>query len=220
LRRRYIWVIISLCAAVAIGLVGRVFLSQPLVGVDSETVFMVMTDQIFLSFVAGIILCGILAAIMSTASSQLLVSASAVSQDLYKAFFRKDAGDRELVWISRLSVLVVAVAAILLGLNPDSLVFSIVSYAWAGFGAAFGPALLMALFWKRTTRQGALAGIVVGGLTVLIWKQLNLFGLYEIVPGFIFSLIAIYVVSMLTPPPEKSMVAVFEKTEKLVRETE
>jgi len=158
LRRRYIWVIISLCAAVAIGLVGRVFLSQPLVGVDSETVFMVMTDQIFLSFVAGIILCGILAAIMSTASSQLLVSASAVSQDLYKAFFRKDAGDRELVWISRLSVLVVAVAAILLGLNPDSLVFSIVSYAWAGFGAAFGPALLMALFWKRTTRQGALAG--------------------------------------------------------------
>jgi len=128
------------------------------VGVDSETVFMVMTDQIFLSFVAGIILCGILAAIMSTASSQLLVSASAVSQDLYKAFFRKDAGDRELVWISRLSVLVVAVAAILLGLNPDSLVFSIVSYAWAGFGAAFGPALLMALFWKRTTRQGALAG--------------------------------------------------------------
>jgi len=220
LRRRYIWVIISLCAAVTIGLVGRVFLSQPLVGVDSETVFMVMTDQIFLSFVAGIILCGILAAIMSTASSQLLVSASAVSQDLYKAFFRKDAGDRELVWISRLSVLVVAVAAILLGLNPDSLVFSIVSYAWAGFGAAFGPALLMALFWKRTTRQGALAGIVVGGLTVLIWKQLNLFGLYEIVPGFIFSLIAIYVVSMLTPPPEKSMVAVFEKTEKLVRETE
>jgi len=158
LRRRYIWVIISLCAAVTIGLVGRVFLSQPLVGVDSETVFMVMTDQIFLSFVAGIILCGILAAIMSTASSQLLVSASAVSQDLYKAFFRKDAGDRELVWISRLSVLVVAVAAILLGLNPDSLVFSIVSYAWAGFGAAFGPALLMALFWKRTTRQGALAG--------------------------------------------------------------
>lgn len=215
-----VWVIVSLCAAVAIGLVGRVFLSQPLVGSASETVFMVMTDQIFVSFIAGIILCGILAAIMSTASSQLLVSASAVSQDLYKSCFRKDAGDRELVWISRLSVLFVAVAAILLGLDPNSLVFSIVSYAWAGFGAAFGPALLMALFWKRTTRQGALAGIVVGGLTVLIWKQLNLFGLYEIVPGFIFSMIAIYAVSMMTPPPEESMVTVFEKTEKLVEETE
>ncbi|TAJ44491.1 sodium/proline symporter PutP [Methanofollis fontis] len=215
-----IWVIISLCAAVAIGLVGKVFLSQPLVGADSETVFMVLTGDLFVSFIAGIILCGILAAIMSTASSQLLVSASAVSQDLYKAFFRKEAGDGELIWISRLSVLIVAVVAILLALDPESLVFSIVSYAWAGFGAAFGPTLLMGLFWRRTTRQGALAGIVVGGLTVLIWKHFAFFGLYEIVPGFILSLLAIYVVSLLTPEPEKCITDVFDETDRMLQESD
>jgi sodium/proline symporter len=211
------WVIISLCAAVAIGLIGRVFLSQPLVGPDAETVFMVMTSEVFFSFVAGIILCGILAAIMSTASSQLLVSASAVSQDLYKSFFRREASDRELIWVSRFSVLIVAVFAILLGLDPESSVFNIVSYAWAGFGAAFGPVLLMGLFWKRTTRQGALAGVIIGGLTVLIWKQFAFFGLYEIIPGFVLSLVAIYVVSMLTPEPEPELVSTFEKTEEEVR---
>jgi sodium/proline symporter len=212
-----IWVTVALLAAVAVGLIGRVFLSEPLAGADSETVFMVMTGDVFFSFLAGIILCGILAAIMSTASSQLLVSASAVSQDLYKAFFRRDAADRELIWVSRLSVLFVAVFAIALAIDPNSFVFSIVSYAWAGFGAAFGPAILMALFWKKTTREGALAGIVVGGLTVLIWKQFNFFGLYEIVPGFIFSLLAIYIVSRMTVPDE-SIVRVFEETEEKLKE--
>ncbi|WOF16767.1 sodium/proline symporter PutP [Methanoplanus sp. FWC-SCC4] len=214
-----IWVIISLLSAVAIGLIGKIFLSQPLVGSDSETVFMVMTGEVFFSFLAGIIYCGILAAIMSTASSQLLVSASAVSQDLYKAFLKKDAKDKELIWVSRFSVLFVAVIAIGLAIDPNSFVFSIVSYAWAGFGAAFGPAILMALFWKRTTRQGALAGIIIGGLTVLIWKQFAFFGLYEIVPGFILSMLAIYVVSKMTPEPDDSMIAVFEETEKALKES-
>lgn len=212
-----VWVVISLCASVAIGLIGRAFLSQPLIGPDSETVFMVMTSEVFYSFIAGIILCGILAAIMSTASSQLLVSASAVSQDLYKTFFRKGASDRELMWVSRFSVLVVAICAILLGLDPESSVFNIVSYAWAGFGAAFGPVILMGLFWKRTNKQGALAGVIVGGLTALIWKQFAFFGLYEIVPGFVFSLIAIYIVSLLTPEPEQEIISTFEKTEREVQ---
>ena len=214
-----VWVIISLFAAVAIGVIGRVFLPQTLVGSESETVFMVMTGEVFFSFLAGIIFCGILAAIMSTASSQLLVSASAVSQDLYKTYLKSDATDRQLIWISRFSVLAVAICAILIAVNPDSFVFNIVSYAWAGFGATFGPIVIMALFWKRTTLQGALAGIIVGGLTVLIWMQFEFFGLYEIVPGFIFSMIAIYVVSIRTPPPDKAIVKVFEETEKELAES-
>ncbi len=214
-----IWVIISLLAAVAIGIIGRVFLDQPLIGSDSETVFMVMTGEVFFSFLAGIIFCGILAAIMSTASSQLLVSASAVSQDLYRTYRETTASDRQLIWICRSSVLIVAILAIALAINPDSFVFNIVSYAWAGFGAAFGPIVIMALFWKRTNLQGALAGIIVGGLTVLIWKQFGFFGLYEIVPGFLFSLLAIYLVSRYTAPPDESLVKVFEETEKELTES-
>lgn len=214
-----VWVIISLFAAVAIGVIGRVFLPQTLAGAESETVFMIMTGEVFFSFLAGIVFCGILAAIMSTASSQLLVSASAVSQDLYKTYLKSDATDRQLIWISRFSVLAVAICAILIAVNPDSFVFNIVSYAWAGFGAAFGPIVIMALFWKRTTLQGALAGIIVGGLTVLIWMQFEFFGLYEIVPGFIFSMIAIYVVSIHTPPPDEAIVKVFEETEKELTES-
>ncbi|MBN2734223.1 MAG: sodium/proline symporter PutP [Methanomicrobiaceae archaeon] len=209
-----IWVIISLLAAVAIGIIGRAFLSQPLIGANSETVFMVMTGEVFFSFLAGIIFCGILAAIMSTASSQLLVSASAVSQDLYKTYLKCDASDNQLIWISRFSVLLVALMAIALALDPNSFVFNIVSYAWAGFGAAFGPIVIMALFWKRANLQGALAGIIVGGLTVLIWKQFEFFGLYEIVPGFLLSLAAIYFVSKYTAPPDESLIRVFEETEK------
>lgn len=206
-----VWVIISLGAAVAIGLIGRVFLSQTLTGSAAETVFMVMTMDTFSAFLAGIILCGILAAIMSTASSILLVTASALSQDVYFPFIRPGAQDRELLWVSRFSVLLIAALALLLAINPDSIVFSIVAYAWAGFGAAFGPALLASLFWKRATRDGVLAGILVGGITVLIWKQAGLFGIYEIIPGFILSVIAIYIVSRLTPVPDASVLAEFEE---------
>ena len=206
-----VWVIISLGAAVAIGLIGRVFLSQTLTGSAAETVFMVMTMDTFSAFLAGIILCGILAAVMSTASSILLVTASALSQDVYLPFIRPRAEDRELLWVSRFSVLLIAALALLLAINPDSIVFSIVAYAWAGFGAAFGPALLASLFWKRATRDGVLAGILVGGITVLIWKQAGLFGIYEIIPGFILSVIAIFVVSRLTPVPDASVLAEFEQ---------
>jgi sodium/proline symporter len=208
-----VWVIISLAAAIAIGIVGKAFVAAPLTGPDAETIFMVMTGDLFFSFLAGVILCGILAAIMSTASSILLVCASAVSKDLYHSFVRPASSDRELVWVSRVSVLIVAAAAILLGLNPDSFVFLIVAYAWAGFGAAFGPALLMALFWKRTTLQGVLAGILIGGITVIVWKQLlaTPFGLYEIVPGFILSLATVWIVSLMTPAPDAATGEVFEQ---------
>lgn len=208
-----IWVFISLTAAVAIGIVGRVYLSQTLAGAAAETVFMVMTMDTFTAFLAGIILCGILAAIMSTASSILLVTASALSQDVYFPFFRPRAQEPELLWVSRLSVLLIAGIALLLGLNPDSQVFSIVAYAWAGFGAAFGPALIACLFWRRATRNGVLAGIIVGGLTVVLWKLAGVSGIYEIIPGFILSLCAIWVVSRITPAPDTAVIAEFDRVE-------
>lgn len=204
------WVVLSLSAAVAIGMVGRVYLAPPLTGTATETVFMVMTNDIFASFPAGVIMSAILAAIMSTASSQLLVTASAVSQDFYKALIKQNAGEQELVWVSRWTVMVVAVLAIVLGLNPDNLVLDLVAYAWAGFGASFGPAIVMSLFWRRMTQAGAMAGIIVGGLTVLVWKQFAWFGLYEIVPGFIASLAAIVIVSLLDKEPDAAVTQEFD----------
>ena len=192
-------------------MVGTVYLTTPLEGTNAETVFLVMTNQLFPPIIAGILLSAVLAAIMSTASSQLLVAASAFAQDFYKTLLRQDANQTELVWISRASVLVIASIAVYLGFNPDSFILDMVAYAWAGFGAAFGPALLMSLFWRRTTRRGVIAGIIVGGVTVLAWKQFELFGLYEIVPGFVFALIAIYVVSMFDEEPSPDIVKTFDK---------
>ena len=205
------WVILSLAAAVAIGMVGTVYLTTPLEGTDSETVFLLMTNQLFPPIIAGLLLSAVLAAIMSTASSQLLVAASAFAQDFYKTLIRKDANQTELVWISRASVLIIASIAVFLGFNPDSFILDMVAYAWAGFGAAFGPVVLMSLFWRRTTRRGVIAGIIVGGVTVLAWKQFELFGLYEIVPGFIFALIAIYLVSKFDNEPDRDILATFDK---------
>lgn len=189
------WVVFSLAASVLVGMVGKVFLATELTGSDVEKVFMVMTNTLFSPFYAGLILSAVLAAIMSTASAQLLVAASAFSQDFYKAVIRKDASDKELVWTSRAAVIAISTLAILLGLNPNNLILDMVAYAWAGFGAAFGPALLFSLFWRHTTRNGILVGIIIGGLTVLIWKQFAWFGLYEIVPGFLLASLAIYITS-------------------------
>ena len=208
-----IWVVVSLAAAVLVGMVGRPFLKGELHGAGSETVFLLMTNELFSPFFAGIILSAVLAAIMSTVSSQLLVASSAFAQDLYHTLLRKDAGENELVWVNRISTFVIAAIAMALALNPDSFILDIVAYAWAGFGAAFGPAILASLFWRRATRNGVLAGIIVGGLTVLIWKQLALFGLYEIIPGFLLSALAIYVVSLLDAPPSEEVTAVFDEVE-------
>ena len=208
------WVTLSLAAAVAVGMIGTVYLDTTLEGTDSETVFLLMTNKLFPPLIAGLVLSAVLAAIMSTASSQLLVAASAFAQDFYKTLIRKDANQTELVWISRASVLVTASIAVFLGFNPDSFILDMVAYAWAGFGAAFGPAILMSLFWKRTTRNGVVAGIIVGGTTVLIWKQFEFLGLYEIIPGFIFALIAIYAVSLMSEEPDRSLVDTFDKVDR------
>jgi sodium/proline symporter len=213
-----VWVVISLAAAVLIGIVGRLYLKEDLKGAASETVYILMVNNIFPTFVAGIFLSAILAAIMSTADSQLLVTASAITEDFYKAVFRKDAGDKELMWVSRGTVILVSLIALLFALNENNSVLKLVEYAWAGFGATFGPIILFSLFWKRTTKNGAIAGILAGGIMTIIWKQLSggIFDLYEIVPGFIVSTIAIIIFSLIDKEPSKEITAEFEELESLV----
>lgn len=192
-----VWVVIVLAAAVVVGLAGSLLLEPPLPGPESEKVFIRMATTYLHPVLAGICLSGILAAIMSTAAAQLLVASSAFAQDFYKGLFRPDPGRAELLWVGRLAVLAIALLAFLLAMNPDSKVLDLVAWAWAGFGAAFGPAIVLSLYWPRMTRNGALAGIVVGGLTVILWKQGSgpLFALYEIVPGVLFSAMTIWIVS-------------------------
>lgn len=191
------WVVIVLAAAVIVGLTGLLVLPQKLAGTESEKVFIIMATTLFHPAIAGICLAGVMAAIMSTASAQLLVASSAFSQDLYRGLLRRDAGRLELLWVGRLAVLAIAALAFWIALDPQSKVLDLVAWAWAGFGAAFGPAIVLSLYWRGMTRAGALAGIVVGGLTVILWKQGSggVFELYELVPGFVFSMIAIWIVS-------------------------
>ncbi|MCU7876528.1 MAG: sodium/proline symporter PutP [Candidatus Thiodiazotropha sp. (ex Lucinoma borealis)] len=192
------WVFVTLTAACLVGLTGIPLFETPLE--DAEKVFIRLVDLLFHPLLAGICLAAILAAIMSTADSQLLVSSSTFTGDLYRLLLRKQAGERELVVVGRLAVLVIALMAFLLAMDRDNKVLDLVAYAWAGFGAAFGPAVLLSLYWKGMNRWGALAGIVTGGLTVVIWKPLQggLFDLYEIVPGFLASLLVIVLVSSMT----------------------
>ena len=146
------------------------------------------------------LLAAILGAVMSTLSCQLLVCSSALTEDIYRTFLRKNASQTELVWVGRAMVMAIALVAILIARNPEAKVLGMVSYAWAGFGAAFGPVLILSLFWSRMTRNGALAGMLVGAVTVVLWKQVGWFGLYEIIPGFILAWLATVVVSHLSQP--------------------
>jgi sodium/proline symporter len=197
------WVLIVMAAAVFVGLAGRVVLEPALGGADTEKVFIVMSTTFLHPALAGICLAGVMAAIMSTASAQLLVASSAFSQDLYRGLLRPAAGRAELLWVGRLAVLGIALLAFVIALDPTSKVLDLVAWAWAGFGAAFGPAIILSLYWPRMTRAAALAGIVVGGLTVILWKQGDgaLFELYELVPGFALSWLAIWIVSLMQPAP-------------------
>ena len=228
-----VWVALSLTSACLIGLIGRAYLYPTILGskgADSvENVFINMITKLFtedyaLPFVAGIFLCGILAAIMSTADSQLLVTASSVSEDIYRGIVNKNASDKNMVRISRITVIAVAVVAYLMALNPKNSIMGLVSNAWSGFGSAFGPLVLLSLFWKRTNLQGAVAGVVSGGLTVLIWDYLPLVhaangegmtnlgastGIYSLLIGFFVSLISIVVVSLCTKAPNEIMLEEF-----------
>jgi sodium/proline symporter len=195
-----LWVVISLVAAVILGMVGFVSISPELNVVDSEKVFIILVGQLVNPLVSGILLAAILAAIMSTADSQLLVASSSLVEDIYKPFFRPNASQKELLWVSRGFVLLIALIALAIGLNPNSSVLDLVSYAWAGFGATFGPIIFLSLYWKNITEEGAIAGMVTGGITILIWKQLTggIFDLYEMVPGFLISTMIIIIVSKIS----------------------
>ena len=213
------WMILSLGGAVAVGFFGiAYFANNPMlagpVGENSERVFIELTKILFNPWVAGLILSAILAAVMSTLSCQLLVSSSALTEDFYKAFLRKDASQTELVWVGRAMVLLIALVAIGIASNPDSKVLGLVSYAWAGFGAAFGPVVILSLVWKGMTRNGALAGMVVGAVTVVVWKNFIGLGLYEIIPGFILATLAIVVFSKIGSPATPTMVKRFDQAEK------
>ncbi len=212
-----IWVVITLAAAVFVGLLGRVYYGGGLA--DTETVFMLMINDTFAPLMAGILLASILAAAMSTADSQLLVTASAVSNDFYQAFINKKATELQQIWVGRLTVVAVSIIAVVIAFDPNSSVFGLVSNAWAGFGAVFGPLVVMSLFWKRMNRVGAIAGMVVGGATVMIWNSLrsaldvsagSILNLYELVPGLILSTIAIVVVSLMTKEPSQEIYDEFD----------
>ncbi len=172
---------------------------------NAERVFIELAQILFNPWIAGVLLSAILAAVMSTLSCQLLVCSSALTEDLYKAFLRKGASQKELVWVGRLMVLLVALIAIALAANPENRVLGLVSYAWAGFGAAFGPVVLFSVMWSRMTRNGALAGMIIGAVTVIVWKQFAWLGLYEIIPGFLFASIAIVVLSLIGREPSATV---------------
>tara|TARA_R110002072_G_scaffold211738_3_gene369311 strand:- start:1551 stop:3035 length:1485 start_codon:yes stop_codon:yes gene_type:complete len=211
------WMFVTLVGALSTGLVGLAYVTQRGIPLDDpETIFIVLSsDLLFHPLIGGFLLAAILAAIMSTISSQLLVSSSSLTEDFYKIFLRKKAKQKELVLVGRISVIAVAAVAILLAYDRSSSVLGLVSNAWAGFGAAFGPLVLLSLFWKKMTRWGALAGMIVGAVTVLLWVYV--FGLssvmYEIVPGFIACFLTIVVVSMLTPGPKASVEDTFDDME-------
>ena len=223
-----IWVVISMAVAIFIGMVGYSVSktgSIPLLeGSNSETIIvqlasLLSTHGVLAAFAAGIIMAGIMAATMSTADSQLLAAASSISQNLLQDYGKKKIDDKTSLKIARMTVIVISLISIFLARNPESSVFKIVSFAWAGFGAAFGPVVLLALFWKRSNKQGALAGMIAGGAFVFIWKYGiarlgGAFAIYELLPAFLIALFVNIIVSLLTAAPSEEIVKTFEEVRK------
>ena len=217
-----VWMVISYIGAILIGTLGTVYLKKYGITLDSvsaETVFSATMQNMYPAFIAGIFLCAILAASMSTADSQLLAASSAVSQDIFKGLIKKDAEEKDVLNVSRFTVFLIALIALFMSLNPNSSIFSLVSFAWSGFGGTFGPLVLLALYWKRTTAAGAIAGLVCGGIVDVIWHYIPasvapIFGLYEIVPAFLACLIVTVIVSICTKQDEE-VAAKFEEYKKM-----
>ncbi|MFO7340238.1 MAG: sodium/proline symporter PutP [Lysobacteraceae bacterium] len=216
------WMVLCLAGAIAVGLAGLAYFTRfpgqgALVHGNPERVFIALAGALFNPWVAGVLLSAILAAIMSTLSCQLLVCSSALTEDFYRGLLRPHAGQRELVWVGRAAVLAVALLAIWLARDPDSRVLGLVSYAWAGFGAAFGPVVLFSLCWGRMTRNGALAGMLAGALTVILWKHTGS-ALYEMVPGFLAASLAIVVASLADRAPSVQVQATHAQVRASLRE--
>jgi sodium/proline symporter len=212
-----IWVAISLTAAVAIGIIGRVLYPDALLTQStSENVFILMSTNFFVPLFAGIVMAGILAATISSSDSYLLIAASAFSKNIYQGILKKEASDKSVLKISRLTLIVISIIAMIIALDENSIIFKVVSFAWAGFGATFGPIMLFSLFWRRTTRAGAIAGMVSGGSMVFIRKLLlkpigGILGIYELFPAFMISCIFIVIVSLLTKAESKDIQDEFER---------
>ena len=220
-----VWMVIAYIGTFIIGSLGTVYLAggdlaNPLMilsGGAEETVFSATMQQMYPAFIAGLFLCAILAASMSTADSQLLSASSAVSLDIYKGLINKDADEKTVMNVSRITVLVIAAIACVLSLNPASSIFGLVSYAWAGFGSTFGPLVILALFWRGMTNKGAIAGLIAGGVTVVLWHNLKdgIFNVYEILPGFIACLVFAVAVSLLDRNKNPEMLAEFDAYKKM-----
>ena len=217
-----LWMVFCLAGAVGIGFFGAAYFVQHpesagLVTENKERVFIVLSSVLFNPWIAGVLMSAILAAVMSTLSAQLLVCSSTLTEDFYRTFLRPHATQKELVWVGRSMVLAISAVAVWLARNPDSLVLSLVSYAWAGFGAAFGPLIILSLWWRRMTRNGALVGMIVGAATVLIWHEFAWWDLYEILPGFVLSMLSIIVVSLLDKAPPQVVTRTFDDVNAIVK---
>ena len=205
------WMIIVLIGSVSTGLAGiAFFVDEPLA--NPETVFIALSQTLFNPWIAGIITAAILSAIMSTIDSQLLVSSSVISEDFYRVFVRKDASQKELLLVSRIAVIVIALMALAIASDRESCVLDLVSYAWAGFGAAFGPVIVFSLFWRNMTALSAVVCMVIGAVTVVVWSNISggIFELYEIVPGFLFASVAIVAISVFKPEQNASTLTQYD----------
>ncbi|GIN97257.1 sodium:proline symporter [Siminovitchia terrae] len=212
------WMIISLLGAVLTALIGIAYFHTTNHTLhDKEAVFIELGQILFHPLFAGFVLAAILAAIMSTISSQLIVTSSALTEDLYKLIFRRDASDKELVFFGRMAVLAVALIAFILSSNKTESILNLVAHAWAGFGASFGPVVVLSLYWRKLTNWGAIAGMVAGAVTVLVWQSLG-FALYEIVPGFIINLLVAVIVSLITYKPNEEIDKEFDESLRLLKE--
>ncbi|MDT2044944.1 sodium/proline symporter PutP [Priestia flexa] len=208
------WMLVSVVGAMLTGFVGLAYYTkQGLDIADPETVFIGLSTILFHPIITGFLLAALLAAVMSTISSQLLVTSSSLTEDLYKTFFRRSASDKELMLVGRGFVLLVSIIGVMIAFNKSGTILSLVGYAWAGFGAAFGPVILLSLYWKRMNKWGALAGMVLGAVTVVVWTKIPGLSdlLYEMIPGFLISLVGIVVVSLLTPAPNEKTQSEFEE---------
>jgi sodium/proline symporter len=210
------WCVISLAAAVAIGLVGRALFPDLFLTLgDAENIFIELSKFLLPAFLAGIMLSGIFAATMSSADSYMLIASSAIAQNLFKGLFKREATDRQVMWAARITMLLILIFGIIIAADESSSIFKVVSYAWAGFGATFGPLVLLSLFWRRVNLPGALAGMISGGVMVFVWHELikplgGIGGIYELLPAFIVGLAAIVVVSLLTKPPSQEITEEFD----------
>ena len=218
-----VWVVISLAVAVFIGVIGRVlYPTDLLTASDAESVFILLSTRLLPPIIAGFVMAGILAATISSSDSYLLIAASSLAKNLYQGIFKKKASDKEVLWVSRITLFVIALIAVLIALDENSVIFTIVSFAWAGFGATFGPLMIFSLFWKRTNRWGAIAGMLSGGAMVFFWKLVirplgGIWNIYELLPAFIVSSIVIVVVSLLTEEPSDEIKAEFDKVKALAK---